>query len=168
MYFIHSLCILLSCSDPYCRILYRENNLVVDGRARTRTIKKTLNPEWNEEFFFGVRYYRSFTRVERLRKPKIVWKREKLNCICFSVHWNIMVWILTLYNRGRHTFSLTGRNPRSILVRGPDILKIYLRLWPQKSKRLSILTSSAWSELVSTILKVICVEWEIIIGIMIL
>ncbi|VDD76849.1 unnamed protein product [Mesocestoides corti] len=44
-------------SDPYCRIsLYRDvrQSNCIGSYVRTRTIKRTLNPLWNEEFYFRV------------------------------------------------------------------------------------------------------------------
>lgn len=44
-------------SDPYCRIsLYRDirQSTVIGNQVRTRTLKRTLNPLWNEEFYFRV------------------------------------------------------------------------------------------------------------------
>ncbi len=44
-------------SDPYCRVsLYRDvrQSAIIGTSVRTRTIKRTLNPFWNEEFYFRV------------------------------------------------------------------------------------------------------------------
>ncbi|KAL7055190.1 hypothetical protein AAHC03_024431 [Spirometra sp. Aus1] len=44
-------------SDPYCRIsLYRDvrQTTIVGNSVRTKTIKRSLNPFWNEEFYFRV------------------------------------------------------------------------------------------------------------------
>ncbi|XP_016402341.1 E3 ubiquitin-protein ligase NEDD4-like [Sinocyclocheilus rhinocerous] len=45
---------ILGASDPYTRIsLYDPVNGEITG-LQTKTIKKTLDPKWNEEFFFRV------------------------------------------------------------------------------------------------------------------
>ncbi|VDM23261.1 unnamed protein product [Hydatigera taeniaeformis] len=44
-------------SDPYCRLsLYRDvrQAIALGNSVRTCTIRRNLNPEWNEEFYFRV------------------------------------------------------------------------------------------------------------------
>jgi Ca2+-dependent lipid-binding protein len=43
-------------SDPYVRVLLqtRENRNQIVDIARTRTVPKTLNPLWNQDFIFRV------------------------------------------------------------------------------------------------------------------
>lgn len=44
-------------TDAYCRLsLYRDVRQAISlgNSVRTRTIKRSLNPEWNEEFYFRV------------------------------------------------------------------------------------------------------------------
>uniref|UniRef100_A0A665U6V6 E3 ubiquitin-protein ligase n=1 Tax=Echeneis naucrates TaxID=173247 RepID=A0A665U6V6_ECHNA len=54
MSFISKCISLISCSDPYTRLsLYDPINGEITS-LQTKTIKKTLDPKWNEEFFFRV------------------------------------------------------------------------------------------------------------------
>ncbi|CAB4031744.1 E3 ubiquitin- ligase NEDD4-like, partial [Paramuricea clavata] len=41
-------------SDPYCKIVLKNESDAVIDNVKTNTIKKTLNPEWNQQFDFRV------------------------------------------------------------------------------------------------------------------
>uniref|UniRef100_A0A8D0AQX7 E3 ubiquitin-protein ligase n=1 Tax=Sander lucioperca TaxID=283035 RepID=A0A8D0AQX7_SANLU len=57
---LNLMCLSLSCSDPYTRLsLYDPINGEITS-LQTKTKKKTLDPKWNEEFFFRVKLNISF------------------------------------------------------------------------------------------------------------
>ncbi|TNN85272.1 E3 ubiquitin-protein ligase NEDD4-like [Liparis tanakae] len=81
---------IIGASDPYVKLsLYVADENKELGLVQTKTIKKTLNPKWNEEFYFRV-------CPQNHRLLFEVFDENRLT----PQHWHVLLW--TVAQRDKH------------------------------------------------------------------
>ncbi|VDN50091.1 unnamed protein product [Dracunculus medinensis] len=127
-------------SDPYVRIYLYKNDHVVD-KAQTRTIKKTRNPIWNEEFIFRVLRRNCFLSIQIFDENRILFSKEFIlmpKLMFLSIFFDVFICFLVEWEERQ---DANGRSfyvnhlTRTIQWNRPDV-HIYLQIF-KLQKRLS-------------------------------